>query len=110
MIHPMEVIFRTIAAFAGILVATRIIGEVVSPLSHIDLAARITLGSMAADMAYNLRLSALDTMLAIFVFSLLSLLTSWAALFARPLRKLLVGILITLSCRLNMKGFILYWC
>ena len=96
-VHPIEIILRTTLAFVTLLFTTRVVGrEIVTPLSHIDLAARIALGSMAAALAYNLKLNPLDTAIAILTFGLLSLATSWAALLARWVRKLLVGAPVTL--------------
>lgn len=90
-------IARSAIAFFRLLVATHISGRhAIWPTSHLTLAARIALGSMAAALAYNTELNVLNTFVAMMTFACLAYLTSAAAVRWRAVRRLLVGSSVTL--------------
>lgn len=96
--QPLAVsIARSAIAFFGLLVATHISGRhTIWPTSHLSLAARIALGSIAAALAYNTQLNVINTFVAMMTFACLAYLTSTAAVRWRAVRRLLVGRSVTL--------------
>lgn len=96
--QPLAVsVARSAIAFFGLIVATHIAGRhTIWPTSHLTLAARIALGSIAAALAYNTELNVLNTFVALVTFAVLASLTSAAVVRWRGLRKLLVGSSLTL--------------
>lgn len=88
----LDVVLRSIGAFVLLLVMARILGkQTISRMNYFDFVAAITLGGMAANMTFDIRLPAWDNVLAIIVFSMVALLASYIVMKNRKLRRWLAG-------------------
>lgn len=77
----METIARTAAAFLLLLIMSRILGkQTISNMTFHDFVSSITLGAIAANLAFNDKLSHWHVVLSLFVFFAISYLVSFAAL------------------------------
>jgi len=88
----LEVILRSIGSFVLLLVMARILGkQTIAQMTYFDFVAGITLGGMAANMTFDIRLPAWDNVLAIIIFSASALLASNIAVKSRKLRAVIAG-------------------
>ncbi len=88
----LDVIIRSIGAFVLLLFMARILGkQTISRMNYFDFVAAITLGGMAANMTFDVRLPAWDNVIAIIVFSMVALLASYTVMKSRKLRKWIAG-------------------
>lgn len=88
----LETIVRTVAAFVLLLVMSRILGkQTISNMTFHDFVSSITLGSIAANLAFNHSIGAWHLILCLFVFFVISYLASYLALKSRTWSKWLSG-------------------
>lgn len=88
----LDVVLRSIGSFVLLLVMARLLGkQTISRMNYFDFVAAITLGGMAANMTFDVRLPAWDNVIAIIVFTMVALLASYIVMKSRKLRKWLAG-------------------
>ncbi|NYE57684.1 DUF421 domain-containing protein [Carboxydothermus ferrireducens] len=85
-----EVIFRSIAAFIAVLVITKLIGKSqLGQLTISDYINGIVIGSIAANVAVDLRTNVIHYLTGMVAFGALTIFVQWASLKNRNIRKLL---------------------
>lgn len=87
-----EVILRTIASFGLLLIAARFLGkQTISQMTIFDFVAAITLGAIAAGLAYNTSLKPHNMIISLVFFVLTIFLISFLLIKNRKLRKFFAG-------------------
>jgi uncharacterized membrane protein YcaP (DUF421 family) len=87
-----EVILRTIGAVIFVIIIARILGkQAISQMGFYEFAFVIILGSIAGNLAFNIKINAWYFIVSLFTFTLSSLLLSILALKVRKTRKWLSG-------------------
>lgn len=88
----LEVTLRSVGAFIILLVAARLLGKrTIAQMTYFDFVASITLGGMAANMTFDVKIPTIDNILAITIFSLTVITASFLSLKSRKLRSLIAG-------------------
>ncbi|SEC28412.1 DUF421 domain-containing protein [Paenibacillus sp. GP183] len=88
----MEILIRTLLAFLLLLIVTRILGkQTVSNMTFNDFASAITLGGIAANLAFNVKVMMGYIILSLLFFGVISYAVSVAALKNRKWRKWISG-------------------
>lgn len=88
----LDIIVRTSIAFLVLMIIAHILGkQMISQMTYHDFIAAITLGSITANMAFNLQIKLVYMLTAIIVFSLITLLLTLVALKNRASRKWISG-------------------
>ena len=88
----LEVILRSIASFGLLLIGTRILGkQTISKMTMFDFVAAISLGAIAANIAFNTSIKAYHAALAFVVFIVIIFAMAQISLKSRKSRKLLAG-------------------
>ncbi|PYI56954.1 DUF421 domain-containing protein [Paenibacillus flagellatus] len=87
-----QIILRTSAAFAALLVIARILGkQLLSNMTFHDFATGITLGAIAANLAFNPKIGSSDLLLSLAVFTAISYAITVVAIRSRKARKWITG-------------------
>jgi uncharacterized membrane protein YcaP (DUF421 family) len=87
-----DIMIRAIIAILSLLLIAKILGkQTISNMTFLDFVTSITLGSIAANLSFNLKLRALDMFAALVVMAVTSLLLSVIALKNRKLRNWISG-------------------
>lgn len=88
----LETILRTVSAFVLLLVMSRMLGkQTISNMTFHDFVSSITLGSIAANLAFNHSVGAWRLILSLFVFFVISYLASYLAMKNRTLSRWICG-------------------
>ncbi|WP_067836285.1 DUF421 domain-containing protein [Amphibacillus sediminis] len=92
MLMHFTVIFRSIIAFSLLLLGTRILGkQTISQMNMFDFVATISLGSIAANLAFDTSIKMHHNILAFIIFVFVIYLTAYISLKNTRARKLLAG-------------------
>lgn len=92
MANWIDVTLRSVGAFVLLLFMARALGkQTISQMTYFDFVAAITLGGMAANMTFDVRLPVWDNVMAIIIFSMVALFASYVVLKSRKLRKWVAG-------------------
>ncbi|NGP45696.1 DUF421 domain-containing protein [Bacillaceae bacterium SIJ1] len=92
MVEHLEIMLRSIASFAFLLMGARILGkQTVSQMSIFDFIATISMGSIAANLAFNTDTEVHHMMIALGVFIAVTFLSAFISLKSRRGRKLFAG-------------------
>lgn len=87
-----EITIRTISAFALLMLITRLLGkQTISQMTFHDFVSSITLGAIAANLAFNLSMKPWDLAVSLLVFSLIGFTMTLLALKSRASRKWING-------------------
>lgn len=87
-----DILFRTLLSVALLLLIPRILGkQTISSMTFHDFVTSITLGSIAANLAFNASLTSFSIILSLAVIVIISLLLSMVALKSRKLRSWISG-------------------
>lgn len=87
-----EVVLRTFVAFVLLMMIARILGkQTIAEMTFHDFVAAITIGALAANLAFNTNLSYWNIAISLVVFSSIALILTTIALKSRPARKLISG-------------------
>lgn len=90
--HIWEILWRSIFAFAIMMIIARQLGKsTVAQMTYHDFVAAITLGALTANLAYNLKMSFWEPLTSLLVFSFIAYLMMVLALKSRKLRKKISG-------------------
>ncbi|MEY8820043.1 DUF421 domain-containing protein [Bacillus subtilis] len=88
----LEVVIRTVASFGLLLIAERILGkQTISQMTIFDFIAAITLGAIAAGLAYNTSIKPHNMAISFSIFVLTIFLISFLSIKSRKLRKFFAG-------------------
>jgi uncharacterized membrane protein YcaP (DUF421 family) len=88
----LQILIRGIGAFLGVLVITRVVGKTqVGQLTVADFVNAIVIGSIAAAMVTDLKENGWYYAFGLLLFGLLTVISEYASLKYRPLRKLIEG-------------------
>ncbi|AQT84700.1 putative membrane protein [Paenibacillus larvae subsp. larvae] len=87
-----DILLRTISALIIILLIARLLGkQTISNMTFHDFATGITMGAIAANLAFNVKMPALHIILCLAVFAITSLILSWLPLKSKKARKWISG-------------------
>jgi uncharacterized membrane protein YcaP (DUF421 family) len=87
-----EVILRSIASFGLLLIGTRILGkQTISKMTMFDFVATISLGAIAANLAFNTSIKVHHTLIALSVYVIVIFIIAIISLKSRKCRKFLAG-------------------
>ncbi len=87
-----EVILRSIASFGLLLIGTRILGkQTISQMTIFDFVATISLGAIAANLAFNTSLKAYNTIIAFVIYVIIIFTIALISLKSRKGRKFFAG-------------------
>lgn len=87
-----EVILRSLLAFILLLLCTRMLGkQTISQMTTFDFTTVITLGAIAANLAFNTSMKVYQTIISLLIFVATSLLIALLSLKSRKARKFLAG-------------------
>ncbi|WP_168123107.1 DUF421 domain-containing protein [Paenibacillus sp. HB172176] len=88
----LEIILRTFAAFALIMIITRILGKhTITQMTYHDFVSSITLGAITGNLAFNIKLNSWHLTASLIAFSGIAFLIALVSLKSRKLRKWLSG-------------------
>ena len=88
----LEVILRSITSFGLLLIGTRILGkQTIAKMTMFDFVAAISLGAIAANLAFNTSIKALHTIIAITTYVIIIFIIAFISLKSRKCRKFLAG-------------------
>lgn len=92
MFDPVNIIFRVILALILLFIATRFLNNrSLSSITYLNYIATATLGTIAGNLAFNIRIGILNFVLAGILITSTLALASYVSLINRPLRKFLTG-------------------
>lgn len=92
MFEPLNIVIRVVLALILLFAATKFLTKrSLSNLTYFDYVAAATLGTIAGNLAFNIKLHILNFILSITLVTLIILLSSYISLKYRPLRKFLAG-------------------
>jgi uncharacterized membrane protein YcaP (DUF421 family) len=87
-----EVILRSITALGLLLTGARILGkQTISQMTVFDFTAAITLGAIAANLAFNTSIKAQNFIISLIIFVAIFFLIEWISLKSRKARKFFAG-------------------
>ncbi|WP_318508803.1 DUF421 domain-containing protein [Bacillus sp. T3] len=90
--ETLQIIIRTIIAFFLIMIIARKLGkQTISQMTYHDFVAAITLGSLTANLAFNINLKSWQITASLITYSGIGYLLTWITLNSRKARKFLSG-------------------
>ena len=88
MFEPLNIILRVVLALILLLVATKFLTKrSLAHLTYFDYVAGVTLGTIAGNLAFNLKIGILNFILSITVTTLIIVLVAYFSLKYEPLRR-----------------------
>lgn len=90
--EPIEIIIRVFVAFIATLIITRLIGkQMIAQLTYHDFVAAITIGSIAGNLAFNIKIRFFYFILSLALFSGIALIVTLISLKSKKMNRLLSG-------------------
>ncbi|MFC4766629.1 DUF421 domain-containing protein [Effusibacillus consociatus] len=87
-----EVLIRTVGAFSALLIIARVLGkQTIAQMTYFDFVAAITVGAIAANLAFNTFLKVHHLLISLAIFSCVALASAFISLKSRKARKFLAG-------------------
>lgn len=92
MSETLEIIIRVFVAFIATLIITRLIGkQMIAQLTYHDFVAAITIGSIAGNLAFNIKISFFYFILSLALFSGIAWTVTWISLKSRNANRFVSG-------------------